>query len=88
MTIGREEGNALRLNRWDLKATSEHLRVSRTSLYALVDSSPRVRTAADLTAEEIARSFRECGGDLEAMVERLEVSKRALGRRLRELGLA
>ena len=79
---------ALRLNRWDLKATSEHLRVSRTSLYALVDSSPRVRTAADLTAEEIARSFRECGGDLEAMVERLEVSKRALGRRLRELGLA
>jgi two-component system nitrogen regulation response regulator GlnG len=40
-----------------------------------------------LSVEEIARCHRECQGDLDAMVRRLEVSKRALGRRLKELGL-
>jgi len=86
--IGEEELlAALRRNRWDLKAASEDLRVSRTSLYALIESCPKVRTAADLSPDEIARCHRELGGDLDAMAERLEVSKRALGRRLRELGL-
>jgi len=86
--IGEDELlSALRLNRWDLKATSDYLRVSRTSLYALIESCSRVRTAADLSAEEIARCHGECGGNLGAMAERLEVSKRALGRRLREMGL-
>jgi two-component system, NtrC family, nitrogen regulation response regulator GlnG len=79
---------ALRRNRWDLKATSEDLRVSRTSLYALIEGCSKVRTAADLSSAEIARCHSDCGGDLDAMAERLEVSKRALGRRLRELGLA
>jgi two-component system, NtrC family, nitrogen regulation response regulator GlnG len=86
--IGEDELLAsLRRNRWDLKATSEDLRVSRTSLYALIESCARVRTAADLSSEEIARCHGECGGNLEAMAERLEVSRRALGRRLREMGL-
>jgi two-component system nitrogen regulation response regulator GlnG len=80
--------DALRENRWDLKATALALRISRTSLYALVDESPHVRKASDLSAEEIERSFNEEGGDLDAMVERLEVSKKALGRRLREMKLA
>jgi len=87
--IGEDELlTALRRNRWDLKATSEDLRVSRTSLYALIESCPKVRTAADLSSAEIASCHRDCGGNLDAMAERLEVSKRALGRRLRELGLA
>jgi len=79
---------ALRLHRWDLKATAEALHVSRTSLYALIESCPKVRTATDLSRDEIVRCHAECGGDLDAMVDRLEVSKRGLGRRLRELGLA
>jgi DNA-binding NtrC family response regulator len=79
--------SALRFNRWDLKATSEYLRVSRTSLYALIESCAKVRTATDLSTDEIVRCHGECGGNLDAMTERLEVSKRALGRRLRELGL-
>jgi DNA-binding NtrC family response regulator len=79
---------ALRFNRWDLKATSEYLHVSRTSLYALVESCSKVRTAADLSREEIVRCHAEHRGNLDAMVEALEVSKRALGRRLREMGLA
>ncbi|MFP2925798.1 sigma 54-interacting transcriptional regulator [Pyxidicoccus sp. 3LG] len=78
---------ALRKNDWDLKATAEALGVARPSLYDLIDKSPNLRTAGDLSAEEITRSFHECGGDLDVMVGRLEVSRRALGRRLKELGL-
>jgi len=79
---------ALRACRWDLQAAADQLRISRPSLYALIEASPRLRTAGDLKPEEIARAFEECGGDLDAMTERLEVSRKALGRRLREMGLA
>ena len=79
---------ALRAQRWDLQAAAEHLRISRPSLYALIESSPRVRKAGDLSPEEIARCHAECQGDLNAMVDRLEVSRKALARRLRELKLA
>jgi two-component system, NtrC family, nitrogen regulation response regulator GlnG len=78
---------ALRAHRWDLQAAARALRISRTSLYALIEASPGVRKAGDLRPEEIARCWEECGGDLDAMVDRLEVSKKALGRRLREMGL-
>jgi DNA-binding NtrC family response regulator len=82
-----ELSEALRANRWDLKAAAMQLHVSRTSLYALIEESSRFRHASDLLAEEIERCHRECGGDLDAMAERLEVSRRALGRRVREMGL-
>jgi two-component system nitrogen regulation response regulator GlnG len=78
---------ALRATSWDLKAASERLGITRPSLYLLIDKSPSLRTAGDLKAEEISRCFQECNGDLDAMVQRLEVSKRGLQRRLRELGL-
>ncbi|MBZ4419112.1 sigma 54-interacting transcriptional regulator [Myxococcus sp. RHSTA-1-4] len=78
---------ALRENDWDLKATAEALGIARPSLYDLIDKSPNIRTAGDLSAEEITRCFHECDGDLDAMVRKLEVSRRALGRRLKELGL-
>jgi two-component system, NtrC family, nitrogen regulation response regulator GlnG len=79
--------DALRRSRWDLKAAAELLGVSRTSLYALVEGCPRVRRAGTLELDEIARCHRECGGDVDRMVDRLEVSKRALLRRIRELRL-
>jgi DNA-binding NtrC family response regulator len=41
-----------------------------------------------LSPAEIERCHRECAGDLDRMAERLEVSRRALGRRAKELGLA
>ncbi|WP_163999190.1 sigma 54-interacting transcriptional regulator [Pyxidicoccus caerfyrddinensis] len=78
---------ALRENDWDLKATAEALGIARPSLYDLIDKSPNLRTAGDLSTEEITRCFEECDGDLDTMVRRLEVSRRALGRRLKELGL-
>ncbi len=52
----------------------------------LIDRSPSLRTVGDLSPEEITRCFHECNGDLDAMVQRLEVSKRGLQRRVREAG--
>jgi two-component system nitrogen regulation response regulator GlnG len=78
---------ALRESAWDLKAAADRLSIPRSSIYDLIDKNPHIRTAGDLTVEEITRCFQECGGDLEAMAQRLEVSKRALGRRIKELGL-
>ena len=78
---------ALRESAWDLQGAADKLGIPRSSMYDVIDRCPGIRTAGDLSAEEISRCFRECGGDLEAMVARLEVSGRALKRRLKELGL-
>ncbi|MDC0711650.1 sigma 54-interacting transcriptional regulator [Stigmatella sp. ncwal1] len=78
---------ALRTSAWDLKAAAQRLGITRPSLYVLIDKSPSLRTAGDLSVEEISRCFRECKGDLDTMAQRLEVSKRGLQRRVRELGL-
>ncbi|MFB1479211.1 sigma 54-interacting transcriptional regulator [Corallococcus sp. RDP092CA] len=78
---------ALRASAWDLKATADALGIPRPSVYDLIERSPTLRTAGDLGADEITRCFEACGGDLDAMARTLEVSKRALGRRLKELGL-
>ncbi|MCY1073863.1 sigma 54-interacting transcriptional regulator [Archangium lansingense] len=77
----------LRAQAWDLKRAADHLGIPRPSIYDLIDKSPNIRTAGDLTPEEISHCYRECEGDLDAMVRRLEVSKRALRRRINELGL-
>jgi two-component system nitrogen regulation response regulator GlnG len=79
--------DAVRVCAWDLKAAADRLRIPRPSIYDLIDKSPNIRTAGDLSADEIAQSFHACGGDLDAMVAQLQVSKRALSRRLKELGL-
>ncbi|XXU13994.1 sigma-54 dependent transcriptional regulator [Sorangium sp. So ce861] len=79
--------NALREHAWDLKTAADALRIPRSSIYDLVDRLPNVRTAGKLTAEEIERCYRTCEGDVEAMVATLQVSRRALSRRLKEMGL-
>ncbi|ATB37214.1 ATPase AAA [Cystobacter fuscus] len=78
---------ALRESHWDFQKAADLLGVHRTSIYDLVDKSPGLRTAGSLRAEEIIRCYHECQGDLEAMTRRLQVSRRALGRRIKELGL-
>jgi two-component system nitrogen regulation response regulator GlnG len=78
---------ALSQSAWDLKGAADRLGIPRSSIYDLIDKSPNIRTAGDLSAEEISRCYQECGGNLDAMAERLKVSKRALGRRINELGL-
>lgn len=77
----------LRTHRWRLKRAAEELGISRPSLYVLIEHCPAIRKAGDLKVEEIVLCHRECGGDLDLMVERLMVSRDALHRRVRELGL-
>jgi two-component system nitrogen regulation response regulator GlnG len=79
---------ALRESGWDFQVAADRLGIHRTSIYDLIDRSKSLRTAGELSVEEITRCHRECGGDLDAMVRRLEVSRRALGRRIKELGLS
>lgn len=78
---------ALRANRWNLQTTAEQLGISRTSLYSIIDKSTGIRKAADLSREEIELCYQHCQGDLDAMAEKLEVSKRGLQRRMKRLGL-
>jgi two-component system nitrogen regulation response regulator GlnG len=78
---------ALREGAWDMKAAADRLGIPRSSIYDVIDRCPSIRTAGDLRAEEIEACFRECGGDVDAMVQRLCVSGRALKRRIKELGL-
>src|SRR6185312_15909461 len=78
---------ALRSCRWEVKLAAHLLGISRPSLYLLIDKSPNIRKASDLTAEQIEEARRECAGDLEAMGMRLEVSRKGLQQRIKQLGL-
>ncbi|HVV83539.1 MAG TPA: helix-turn-helix domain-containing protein, partial [Kofleriaceae bacterium] len=78
---------ALRDHAWDVKAAADQLNIPRTSIYDLIERSPNIRTARDLTPDEIVRVHRACDGDLDRMAAVLEVSRRALQRRVKDLGL-
>ncbi|RPH56956.1 sigma-54-dependent Fis family transcriptional regulator, partial [bacterium] len=78
---------ALRAGNWEVKQAAEMLGISRPSLYVLMERFPSIRKASDLTRAEILESHTACGGDLDAMVARLEVSKRGLQQRMRQLGI-
>ena len=73
---------------WDFQAAADRLGIHRTSIYDLIERNPHLRTAGELGVEELTRCYQECQGDVDAMVRKLEVSKRALSRRLKELGLS
>jgi two-component system nitrogen regulation response regulator GlnG len=77
----------LREHRFSVKETAAALRVSRTGLYARIDRSAAIRTAADVPEDEIRRAHGEHGGSVETLVEVLEVSERGLRQRLKDLGL-
>ncbi len=78
--------DALRANGFRLQPAAVTLRISRTSLYALIDRSPNVHKARDLGREEIERCRRAHDGDLDAMAMELEVSRKGLSRRMTQLG--
>jgi two-component system nitrogen regulation response regulator GlnG len=79
---------ALRAHRWRIQRAAAALGISRGSLYDKIEKSPKIRKAVDLSWEEIEACHARCGGDLDAMVEALEVSKRGLQRRMTQLGLS
>jgi two-component system nitrogen regulation response regulator GlnG len=79
---------ALRATRWEVKQAAERLGVSRPALYLLIDKFPSIRKASDLSREEIVEARTACGGNLAAMVDMLQVSKKGLLQRMSQLGIA
>jgi two-component system, NtrC family, nitrogen regulation response regulator GlnG len=78
---------ALRDNAWEVKPAAAQLGISRPSLYVLIEKIPGLRKAADLSRAEILEEQEQCGGDLEAAAQRLEVSRSGLLLRMKQLGL-
>jgi two-component system nitrogen regulation response regulator GlnG len=76
---------ALRRNEWRPGSTAAELGISRTSLYVLIDRNPRIRKAASIPAAELRRVHGECSGDIDEMSRRLEVSRRGLQLRLKQV---
>jgi two-component system nitrogen regulation response regulator GlnG len=79
---------ALRAHEWELKAAAESLGISRPALYLLLRKFPGIRTAREISRAEILESRERCGDDVDAMAKELEVSKRGLQQRMKELGLS
>jgi two-component system nitrogen regulation response regulator GlnG len=83
----QEVHTTLRRNRFKVAATARELGISKHSMYLLMDRSKTIRKAKDLSRDEIVAAQKTCGGDLGAMAEHLEVSRRGLRLRLTALGI-
>lgn len=64
---------------------AQELGVSRTSIYAMIEASTRLKKATDLTKGEVAQALADARGDVAAAAARLEVSERALKLRIKQL---
>ncbi len=67
--------------------TAKELGISRSSLYAIIDGSSRLRKAGALEAADIQAALDATGGDAAAAAAQLEVSERGLVLRMKQLGL-
>ena len=68
-------------------AAARHLGIGRPSFYKLVRRHPTLRLASDIPKEELETVLAEVDGSLTDAALHLGVSKRALSRRLTQLGL-
>lgn len=73
---------------WSFSAGARDLGLSRAAFYRLVAACPQIRTGADLSREELVASLNAKAGDLDAMSADLRVSRRAIQRRMKALGLS
>jgi two-component system, NtrC family, nitrogen regulation response regulator GlnG len=78
---------ALRAHRFRPAEAAKALGIPRSSIYDRIARIPSLRQAGDLSSEEIAAARERVGPSVEAMAAELEVSERALLRRMGELGL-
>jgi two-component system nitrogen regulation response regulator GlnG len=86
-SVSRDELlETLRSCRFELQATAKALGISRASVYQLIQRFEGVRTAQDLSEEEIKKSYEQNRSDTEKMMWDLQVSQIGLRRRLKSLG--
>ena len=78
---------ALRAHGFRPTAAADALGIPRPSIYDLIAKIPGLRRASELTREEIAEARARVGPSVEKMAAELEVSQRALRRRVNQLGL-
>jgi two-component system nitrogen regulation response regulator GlnG len=78
---------ALRANHWEPASAARALGIAKASIYQLMERCDRVRAAKDIGQAEILAVRAATGGDVRRMAEELMVSKRALRRRMTELGI-
>ena len=76
---------ALRLHDYRIGDAAAALGVSRSGLYHRIKERGSIRQAKDLTRAEIDACRARCAGDVATMARELEVSRRALATRIREL---
>lgn len=76
---------ALRAHRFRPSAAADALGIPRSSIYDLMGRIPGLRKASELTREEIDEAHDRVGPSLESVAAELEVSLRALRRRLGQL---
>ncbi|MEM1349493.1 MAG: helix-turn-helix domain-containing protein, partial [Myxococcota bacterium] len=77
----------LREHGWRLAPTAKALGVSRTSLYAMIERSSKVRKAGDLSAQEIEAELERRDRDVAEAALALQVSEHALKIRMKALDI-
>lgn len=77
---------AMRASDFEPAAAARRLGIRRPSLYNLIRRHPTLRLAEDIPEAELRSVLAECDGDTAEAARRLEVSRRALGRRMARLG--
>jgi DNA-binding NtrC family response regulator len=67
-----------RAHGWQKKPTAEALGMARNTLEKRIKDSRLMRDSKDIGIDELRKVYEECGGDRDAMAQRLEISKGAL----------
>lgn len=78
---------ALRATNYRRGPAAQRLGIARSTLYALIERSTRIRKISDLTPEDIHEAASKHSHNTKAMAASLEVSERGLKLRMSELGL-
>ncbi len=87
-TVTEEETlKALNDTNWSIKDAAEALNISRTILYSLMEKFPSINRLEDITDENIRAVVAQTPNDLNLWAKELRVSREALRRRIKQLGL-
>ena len=81
-----EVEEAMRTCGFEPAAAARQLGIRRPSLYNLIRRHPRLRLVEEIPEEELRSTLGDCGDDVAEAAHRLEVSWRALGRRVARSG--